>query len=496
MAYAPRVRAAAPARRPLALALLVLAAAGCGGETAKKAGPVPPFQHFRSRPDLKPPRVTVNTPAQDTATGYVFIAPKEKVAQAGPMILDNKGQVIWFYPLETKAVADFRAQLYHGRPVLTWWRGRAPLGIGSGFYVMFDSAYHHVADIRAGNGLSGDVHEFLITPRNTALLTVYHRIPQDLSPVGGPKQGRVFDGIVQELDIASGRVLWQWSSIAHVGVDESYAPIPPAAKGAKAAPVDYFHINSVDEDDDGNFLISGRNTRAIYKVNRKTGAVMWRLGGKKSDFAMGRGTTFAWQHDARRQADGTITVFDNGAAPPVEKFTRVLVLRVDETARRATLVRSFVHPHKALVPFEGNAQFLPDGNVFVGWGAVNDVTEFDGQGHVLFDASFGGKGADSYRAYRFQWTGNPTEDPAVAVVRGAGSGATAYASWNGATEVVRWEVLAGRDAAHLHPVGSAARSGFETAIAVSSDAPQFAVRAIGGAGEILGTSRTVAATTG
>src|SRR5919198_2103792 len=277
----PRVRRPYRAAGLIALLVLALAAAGCGGQTAKKAAPaVPPFQHFRSRPDLKPPRVTVNTPAHGTEKAYVFLAPKEKVAQAGPMILDDRGQVVWFYPLETKAVADFRAQLYHGRPVLTWWRGRAPKGVGSGYYVMFDSAYHHVADIRAGNGLSGDVHEFLITPRNTALLTVYHRIPQDLSSVGGPKQGRIFDGIVQEVDIASGRVLWQWSSIAHVPVEESYAPIPPASKGAKAAPVDYFHINSVDEDDDGNFLISARNTHAIYKVNRGTGAVMWRLGGK------------------------------------------------------------------------------------------------------------------------------------------------------------------------------------------------------------------------
>jgi hypothetical protein len=281
-----------------------------------------------------------------------------------------------------------------------------------------------------------------------------------------------------------------------VGVGESYAPIPPASKGAKAAPVDYFHINSVGEDDDGNFLVSARNTRAVYKVNRATGAVMWRLGGKKSDFAMGPGTTFAWQHDARRQPDGTITIFDNGAAPPVEKFTRVLVLRVDERSRRATLVRSYVHPHRVLVPFEGNAQFLPGGHVFVGWGAVNDVTEFDGRGRVLFDASFGGKGADSYRAYRLPWTGNPTEDPAVVVVRGTGNGATAYASWNGATEVARWEVLAGPDAAHLHPVGSAAKSGFETAIAVSTPAPQFAVRAIGRAGQILGTSRPVSAKSG
>jgi hypothetical protein len=477
----------------VAAGTVVALAPGCGGETKKKAAPTPPAQHFRTRPDLRPPRVKVNKAASGTADGLIFLAPKEKVAQAGPLILDGRGQVVWFLPLETKAVADFKEQVYHGRPVLTWWRGKAPLGVGSGFYTIYDSSYHHVADVRAGNGLDGDIHEFLITPRNTALFTVYHRLPWDLSSVGGPKQGKIFDGIVQELDIASGRVLWEWKASDHVPVEESYAKVPNPKKGAKAAPYDYFHVNSIDEEDDGNFLVSARNTHTVYKIERKTGAIMWRLGGKKSDFAMGPGTTFNWQHDARRQPDGTITLFDNGAAPPVEKFTRVLVLRVDEQAKRATLVRTFVHPRRVLVPFEGNAQFLPDGHVFVGWGGVNDVTEFDGQGRVLFDATFGGKGADSYRAFRFPWKGTPTGDPAVAVVRGSGDGATAYASWNGATDVTRWEVLAGPDSAHLHPVGSAPKGGFETAIRVETKASTFAVRALGRNGEILGTSRTATA---
>ena len=489
------------------VALLAILAAGCSSESKKSAASEPtatttaptprpgPTQHFFSRPDLKPPLVRIRTPAHGTAPGYVFLAPKMVVAQAGPMIMDNRGEVVWFKPLNTKGVTDFRVQTYEGKPVLTWWRGHvSDVGVGNGWYVIYDTSYRPVAEVRPGNGLVGDVHEFLITPRNTAVFTVYHRLSVDLSAVGGPKEGSIWDGIVQELDIKTGKVLFEWHSYPEVGVKESYAPPPKAGAGAKAPPYDYFHINSIDVEPNGNFLVSARNTHTLYEIDRKTKKVLWRLGGKRSSFTMGRGTKFAWQHDARRHADGTITLFDNGAAPPVEKFTRILVLRVDTKAKKVSLVRSYHHPKRLLAPFEGNAQFLPNGDVFVGWGAQPYVSELGANGSVRFDAYFGhgkppGQDADTYRAYRFVWHAKPTDRPALAV-----GGQTAYASWNGATEVKRWQVLAGADAQHLKPVKDAAKSGFETPIRLAKSAAVYAVRAIGAGGKVLGTSPTVKAT--
>ena len=213
-----------------------------------------------------------------------------------------------------------------------------------------DASYHQIAQVRAGHGYAGDVHEFLITPQDTALFTVYHKLPVDLSPVGGPKQGRIFDGIIQEVDVKSGRVLFEWHSYPRVGIKESYDKPPAASKGAKAPPYDYFHINSIDVEPNGNLLVSARNTHALYEIDRHSGKILWRLGGKRSDFAMKPGTNFEWQHDARLHSDGTITLFDNGAAPPVEKFTRILVLRVDTGAKTVTLVKSYRHPKKLLTP--------------------------------------------------------------------------------------------------------------------------------------------------
>jgi len=485
-----------------AVVVLTLPLAGChdskktsavqAATTTREAAP-PPARTYHSRPDLKPPLVRIRTPAHDTAPGYVFIAPKMVVAQAGPMIMDNRGEVIWFKPLNTRGVTDFRVQQYRGKSVLTWWRGHVSnVGVGDGWYVIYDTSYRPVAEVRPGNGLVGDVHEFLITKNDTALFTVYHRLSVDLSSVGGPKQGSIWDGIVQEVDIATGRVLFEWHSYPQVGITESYAPPPKTKAGAKAAPYDYFHVNSIDVEPSGNLLVSARNTHAVYEIDHQTKTVLWRLGGKKSDFKMGPGTRFAWQHDARRHADGTITIFDNGAAPPVEKFSRVLVLRANATTKKATLVRSYHHPHRLLAPFEGNAQFLPNGDILVGWGAQPYVSEFARGGALLFDVYFGqdkppGKDADTYRAYRFPWHGQPRDRPVVVV-----AGDTAYSSWNGATDVARWQVLAGPAAGQLKPLQTVAKNGFETPIRLGKSAAFYAVKALGRDGKVLGTSEAVA----
>ena len=471
---------------------MLLGLAGCHeSEQAAEQQP-PPARHFVSRPDLEPPLVEITRAARDTAPGYIFLAPKRKVVQAGPMILDERGELVWFRPLDAEGVTDFRVQRYDGRPVLTWWRGQSERGIGDGHFVIVDEAYREIATVTAGNGLTGDIHEFLITKRDTALILVYERVPRDLTAIGGPAEGAIWEGIVQELDISSGRVLFEWRSAQHVELEESYADVPRAERGAEADAYDYFHVNSVELDDDGNLIISARNTHAVYKIARADGEVLWRLGGKRSDYSLGPGVRFAWQHDARRQPDGTLTLYDNVAdEEDADGASRALVLDLDDERRRATVVRSYEHPSGLLATTQGNAQFLPGGNVFVGWGSQPYFTEFDREGRVLLDGRFGVDGTDSYRVYRFAWTGRPADAPAVTVERDGDAGRTAYVSWNGATEVARWQVLAGPSGQSLHRVGERAREGFETALPFETDEAFVAVRALNARGAVLGTSRPV-----
>jgi hypothetical protein len=359
-------------------------------------------------------------------------------------------------------------------------------GHGVGDYVIFDDSYREIARVRAGNGFRGDLHEFLITPEDTALLTAYAAVPADLSPAGGTGYGAAWDGIVQELDIGTGEVLFEWHSLDHVGLEESYVHPPEDPDFA----YDYFHVNSIDVDQDGNLLVSARNTWAVYKIDRRSGETIWRLGGKRSDFEMAEGTRTAFQHDARRHKDGTITIFDNGAHPQVHEQSRAIQLRLDEEEMSATLLREYTSPEKILSTSQGNAQLLPNGNVLVGWGSAPFVSEFSGNGDLLINAAFPPE-CESYRAFRFSWSGHPPDAPALAVGQRSGDRVALHASWNGATEVTAWEVLSGPRRNRLEPLGAVPREGFETAMLAQTTDPYVAVRARDSSGEILATSAPV-----
>jgi len=237
-------------------------------------------------------------------------------------------------------------------------------------------------------------------------------------------------------------------------------------------------------------IISTKGTFAVYKVDRESGEILWRLGGKNTDFEMGEGTRFAYQHDARRQSDGTITIFDNAAPPQVREQSRGIVVDLDMNGMSATLVREYTHPNKLLSTSQGNVQHLPNGNVCVGWGSAPYFSEFSEGGELLFDARFLGE-AQSYRAFRFAWSGHPSDDPAVAVERGPDDKVTLYVSWNGATEVESWEVLAGPDPDQLESVGTAPRRGFETTFTVRTAELYVAVQAKSASGRVLGTTKAV-----
>jgi hypothetical protein len=438
------------------------------------AGAYAPYRHFVSRPDLKPPRVKLLVRTRHVSPGYIFIAPKKKAEQGGPLIIDNRGRVVWFMPVDRRGVTDFRVQRYHRKPVLTWWRGRSADHKRLGRYSIYDTSYRLIKYVSPGHGLSGDMHEFKITSRNTALMTLSH--------VVHVKTRQVLEGAFQEVDIATGRVLFEWHSIGHVALTESYYHLPRNPDHT----YDYFHINTVEVDRDGNFLISARNTHTIYKINRRTGAVMWRLGGKRSDFELGRGVAFGWQHDIRRQPDGTLTMFDNEAAPKLRKQSRGLVLRIDERKRTAVVVHSFVHTPPLVAVDQGNMQKLANGHFLVGWGHQPYVTEFGPHGKPLLDLRFARKGVDSYRAYRFGWIGRPHDKPAVAV-----EGDSLYVSWNGATEVRSWQLLGGPDKKKLRPLLEVPKTGFEDAIALPEDVPWVAVRALDRLGRSMARSAAI-----
>ena len=450
------------------------------------------------------------------APGDEFVAPYDGPGQSGPMILDPGGGLLWFKALpKYTSATNFRVQEYAGKPVLTWWQGDISVhGFGSGEDVILDSAYAQIARVRAGNGLQADLHEFQLTPQGTALITAYDPIYCNLSAVGGPADGAVTDGTFQEIDIRTGLVMFQWTSLDHVALDESYAP----AGGTNTAwPFDFFHINSINLDQDSSLLISARNTWTAYDIQPQTGQINWQLGGRHSSFTLGEGAATAWQHDPRELANGTFSIFDNGASPTVHSQSRGIVVSLEPQGKTATLLNEFTHPPPISAKSQGNIQAQPNGDWFIGWGEVPDFSELSATGQLLLDAHFPA-GDQSYRDLRFPWTGAPATRPVFAVrsthgsaaasassIRGAAaatsagatsaaaaSAGTVYASWNGATQVASWQVLVGATKRDCKPVAQAARSGFETAIALPAGTVgrYMTVQALDATGRVLGTAAT------
>ena len=445
-------------------------------------------QHFHSRPELNPPSIVVSSHSASASPGYIFGAPYNGPGKNGPMIFDESGNLVWFDALPT-GVSSTNPQVeqLQGKPVLSFWQGYIPpQGFGQGEEIIMNSSYRVIDRVHAGNGYKADLHDFHLTSANTAVMTAFNPIQCDLSAIGGPRGGAVTDTLFQEVDLATGLVRREWHDVDHVPLGDSYSS---GVNATEQWPFDYFHINSIDQQSDGTTLISARNTWALYELNSASGQVETIIGGKRSSLKLLGGAATAYQHDASVLPDGEISIFDNGGVPMVHPQSRAVIERIDHSAKTATLVAELEHPSPLSAGSQGNVQRLANGDFFIGWGASPYFSEFSSGGQLLFDAHMHGS-YQNYRAYRFEWTGAPSEPPALAAVS-AGGKVTVYASWNGDTRTATWQLLSGSSASHLSASGRVARAGFETALAAPAAARYVAVQALDANGAVIGTSRVI-----
>jgi hypothetical protein len=445
-------------------------------------------EHFLSAPSLAPSTLRVTVPPQPgAAPGDLFLAPYQGTGAPGPAIYDQLGSLVWFHPLPAHEVAtNFQVESYEGRPVLVWWQGRVlQVGFGQGEDVLYSTSYQPVASIRAGNGYHADLHEIRVTPQGTAWIDAFDPIHMSLAASHGSANGILLDSIVQEVDVKTGLVMWEWHALGHIPLSDSFNP-----PQRSSYPWDYIHINSIDPGSAGDVLLSARNSWTLYDVDMHSGGFRWRLGGPHSSFRPGQGTSFYWQHDAEFQPGGLVSVFDNAADPQKEPQTRGLLLDPNVSAHTVTLVKAFVNPvHKLLAESQGNLFSLPGGDWLMGYGRLPNLTEYSSSGQVLLDATLG-RNVQDFRSYLFPWMGQPTTAPSVAAQPAAG-GLDVEASWNGATAVVSWRVLAGSSPTAMIPAASATKVGFETTVHLAAAAPYVAVQALDGSGTVLGTSPAI-----
>ncbi len=463
---------------------------------------------LKSRPALKPPVISVKTFTPDASMGKLTFAPKSE----GLTIADRKGRITWFRPAWAggagTSVTNLQVGRYRGEPVLTYFKNSSATGGMSqqGYYEILNRNYKRIARFGPGNGYGPDLHEFILTPRDTALAIAYRGVKWNAKKFGGSRDSRIMDNVIQELDVKTGAVLFEWHSIGNVGIGESQQVLPD-----DGGTFDYFHLNSVEWDGPNALLISARKTSSLYRINRWNGKLMWILRGAphraRNSFRMGPGTAFAYQHDARRMPNGDISLFDNGSAfgNTVNAASAGMVLRLrgkSKADRTATLMRRDEHPDGIAAGPEGSTQILPDGNQFVGWGGVSRMSEFDGEGNLTFDATFHGADLEwspdsnfrvsSYRSFKFPWHGIAPGRPAIAsevAPESEPEGLTVWVSWNGASNIRSWRVLTGADEAGLSEAATVPWTGLETEIEVpGAVAGKVQVEALDGKGQVLGST--------
>jgi hypothetical protein len=460
-------------------------------KSAAQAGP----PKYRSRPDLRAvPDVTITVPANAAAPGYIYLTPASGTGLWGPLMVDEKGSPIWFKKVPDPATVaiDFKTQQYQNKQVLTWWEGTiggtGGQGVGQGEFVIADQNYREITRVRAAGSEQADQHDFVITPKGTALFWIYQPVPSDLTALGGPADGVLHDGVIQEVDIKTGRKVFEWHAREHVGLDESYAPLP---QGDSAhLPYDYFHANAVGLAADGNIIASSRHTWTTFKINKTTGEVIWRLGGKKSDFTIDEKAKFAWQHDFRQRRDGSYSVFDNGAGVTKQhEYSRGLVMRLDEQKMTAAFVAEYVHPQKLSAPTQGSFRELADGGSFIGWGQMPYFTEHNADGSVRL-AGHLPLDNQSYRAYKAEWVGAPLDQPALGL-RAEGGNVVVSMSWNGSTKVAKWRARSGEQPGALAQSAITDRTGFETTLTIQGMPEYVVADALDSSGKVLGTSSAI-----
>ncbi|KAG4429769.1 hypothetical protein IFR05_014747 [Cadophora sp. M221] len=459
-----------------------------------------PTTRFLSRPDIQAPILDIRIHKPDLLSdGYIFIAPFH-AEQSGPYIYDINGSLVWsgFGVAGPANVYNFHVCSYRGADHLCFHAGTQTRTYSKGHGVVMNNQYREVKTVHAASeGLPSDLHEFRLNDNGeTALMTIYQPRLFDLSKFGVTSGlGWGLDSMFQEVNITSGELLFEWRSLDHILPELTYHVLNISEEGQTSETAwDYFHINSVDKSRDGDYLISARHTNSIFKISGQTGSILWELNGMNSMFEMS-GFSFSWQHDARwiseNDTTSIISLFDNSRRSNQEVgslYSSGKFITLNHITNIATLDKEIRSPNTPTGQLssqsQGNMQLLPNSNLFIGWGAEAHISEHLPNGTPVWHAVFGQEQKpNSYRAFKAPWKADPgLTTPAVwAYGRTNTSHTVVYVSWNGATEVVAWNVYAGEfdDTSHALVAVREPKGGFETSIILGQHYPSVTVEAVG-----------------
>lgn len=465
--------------------------------------------HFVSAPSLHPPRLQVLTRSGAAIRGDFLVDTMPNVGQsapldgqAGPMILDSALRPVWFHGVGAHhAAGNPQQEIYRGHPVLVWWDGgltRKGTSIRIPALVVMNEQYRRIATLQATGPWLVDPHDNSIAGSDVWVIVGRYLHNQNLTPYGGSTDGTLYDCGVQEYDLQTGKLLYTWDALnpggrPHVPLSQSEVSPPASDNSSSGAFWDPYHCNSLQLLPHHRMLLSMRNTSSIYLLDRAGGRIVWTLGGKHSSFKQGRHAHFAWQHDTRlvsRGASQQLTLFNDNCCgdnnQPAGRQSLGMIISLSTRTHRSELVAAYHHRPPLIIGSCGSLQLLSGGNVLVGWS--NYLSEYSRSGKQLLDARWPGLDRGYRARYTDTWVGKPYYPPSGAVRQLHGR-TVVYASWNGATQVSRWAVLAGGSTQALRRVGTQARTGFETHLILNRRYRVYEVQALDARGRVLRTSR-------
>lgn len=470
-----------------------------------------PYTTYKSMP-FQPPTLEVNQTGT-TADGLVFVGPRGSVSTAGQaaLIYDNEGNLVYEGPEEV--TANFMVQQLNGEDVITFWAGdMLSVGYGYGTVHILDNTYKEIHTVTLSGAFVTpdgqprdsyiDLHESHITPDNTLLVTAYNATTHDLTSIGGNTTSYMLDSHFYEIDIFTNKILNSWSALDH----EDQIPLTTSHQvlgetGTQEKPWDAYHINAITTTNHG-YLVSLRHMWSGYYLDHN-GTIIWQVSGDGgADFTPSGNTNFSWQHDMRvynETDDSLVLNLYNNANTDAdsEGDTTGVSLALDLNKHTVTSLKSLSDPNDPIMSVsQGSYQVLgddADSNVFMGYGSISKVKEYDGAGNVVFSAQFGDENAvASYRGYRCQWSATPFWKPSLHVDR-TDSGASVYMSWNGATDYDSWNIYAptSNTSTDNKQIGNATRMGFETRVDLDYVPTNFIQVSAIQDGNVLSTSETV-----
>jgi hypothetical protein len=269
-------------------------------------------------------------------------------------------------------------------------------------YILIDNELNPIDTFKMGNGYQADMHEFLLLKNGHSFMIASDRQNMDMSSyvVDGRKETTVTGAVIQELD-ENKQVIFEWRTWDHFKITDSYEDLTNST-------IDYAHCNSIDADTDTSIILSSRNLNEITRINKNTGALIWRMGGKNNQFQFINETRqFAGQHSVDMLDNGNIIFYDNGVNR-VPEYSRGVEYQTDLKNKKVTLFNEFIHSTGKYVNVMGNIERLSNGNTLIYWGGaagpvIHNFSEYDKDKKLVMEGELNNESLPTYRVYREVW---------------------------------------------------------------------------------------------